>query len=399
MEIKIRLSESFFPLLEAKERYLVLCGGRGSGKSEFAARKLFYRAMKEGGHRFLIMRKIRRTLRESVVRIFQNLLSENKIAFEYLASDRKILFLSPSGKLNELLFEGLDDPEKIKSIKGITGIWIEEATEFSRDDFIVTDLCLREPGPGYHQTILTFNPDEARAPWLKEMFFSGKRKDAVVHVSTIEDNPIRKVREAYREQLEKLRTVDESLWKIYRLGEWARLAGQIFSWDVAELPQMAFDEIFWGGDFGYSIDPAAVVKIYRRADEFWIEEKLYQTGLTNQQLGQLLHEQGCRQPIYFDSAEPKSIQELCLMGLDARPSEKGPDSVRSGIDFLRSKKIHIVSGSTNLQKEVSGYVWRKDRSGMTINEPVQFNNHLISATRYAITTHCRQQTMPDVAFI
>ncbi len=60
------------------------------------------------------------------------------------------------------------------------------------------------------------------------------------------------------------------------LGEVERLAGQIFSWDVAELPQMAFDEIFWGGDFGYSIDPAAVVKIYRRADEFWIEEKLYQ---------------------------------------------------------------------------------------------------------------------------
>lgn len=397
--MELIISKPFQPLLDDPHRYLVLCGGRGSGKSEFAARKLFYRAMKEGGHRFLVMRKIRRTLKESVIRIFETLLAENKVAFEYYSSDRKIIFLSPDGKRNELLFEGLDDPEKIKSIKGITGIWIEEATEFSRDDFLVADLCLREPGPGYHQTILTFNPDEARAAWLKQMFFDEKRKDATVHVSTIDDNPIRQVREAYREQLEKLKLIDEALWKIYRLGQWAHLAGQIFSWDVVELPEMGFDEVFWGGDFGYSVDPAAVVKVYRRADEFWVEEKLYQTGLTNQQLGQALIEMGCREPIYFDAAEPKSIRELCLMGIDARPSEKGPDSVRAGIDFLRTKKIHIVSGSVNLQKEVSSYVWRKDKSGNPLNEPVQFNDHLISAVRYAITTHCRVDNIPDVAFI
>jgi phage terminase large subunit len=87
------------------------------------------------------------------------------------------------------------------------------------------------------------------------------------------------------------------------------------------------------------------------------------------------------------------------MGIDARPSEKGPDSVRAGIDFLRAKKIHIVSGSVNLQKEVSSYVWRKDKSGNPLNEPVQFNDHLISAVRYAITTHCRIDNIPDVAFI
>lgn len=397
--MELLLSKSFFPLLDDQSRYLVLCGGRGSGKSEFAARKVLYRCLKEGSHRFLIMRKIRRTLRESVIRLFEELLGSANIPWDYLSTERKIVFLGPKGK-NELLFEGLDDPEKIKSIKGITGIWLEEATEFSRDDFLTIDLCLREPGPGYHQTMLTFNPDESRAAWLKQMFFDTKRDDALVHISTIDDNPIKEVREAYRRQLDSLKEIDQALWKIYRLGEWAQLSGQIFSWDVVPLPEIGFDEVFWGGDFGYSVDPAAVVKVYRRADEFWIEEKLYQTGLTNQALGKALLEMGIKDdPIYFDSAEPKSIAEIQAMGINARPSEKGPDSVRAGIDYLKSKRIHIIQGSVNLMKEVSGYVWRKDKNGNQLNEPVQFNDHLISATRYAIVTHCRNYFEPDIIWV
>ena len=397
--MKFFVSESFAPLLDDQHRYLVLCGGRGSGKSEFAARKIIYRCLKEPGHRFLIMRKIRRTLRESSMRLFESILDNSGLNWRVNLSERKIYLTAPNGT-SELLFEGLDDPEKIKSIKGITGIWIEEATEFSRDDFLTIDLCLREPGPGYHQVILSFNPDESRAAWLKQMFFDTQNPDARVHVSTIDDNPIPEVRAAYRQRLEALKGIDEALWKIYRLGQWATLSGQIFSWDVSPLPELAWDETFWGGDFGYSIDPAAVVKVYRRADEFWVEEKLYRTGFTNQQLGAALLEMGIAdEPIYFDSAEPKSIDELRLMGINARPSEKGPDSVRAGIDFLRSRKIHIVPGSSNLVKEVSGYVWRKDKSGNQLNEPVAFNDHLISAVRYAIVSHCRKFVEPEIIWV
>ena len=166
-------------------------------------------------------------------------------------------------------------------------------------------------------------------------------------------------------------------------------AGQIFHWDEAPLPALSWDEVWYGGDFGYSVDPAAVVKIYRKADEFWLEEILYQKGLTNPMLASAMKSRGVNgQVTYFDAAEPKSIEELRRAGLNIHACDKGPDSVRAGIDFLKSRKIHIVEGSVNLHNEASGYCWRKDKNGDPMPEPVQFKNHLMDAARYGIFTHC-----------
>lgn len=389
--MRILLSRHFFPLLDALERYLVLCGGGGSGKSEFCARKVFYRCQKEGRHRFLIMRKVRRTLADSVIQVMRTLLNENGVDYEYNKSDRKITFDSPAGP-NEILFEGMDDPEKIKSIKGITSIWLEEATEFTRDEFLQIDLRLREPGPGYHQIMLSFNPEEAVAPWLKQDFFGAvPAKNARVDVSTVDHNPIPQIREEYRKQLDALKDKDEAFWKIYRLGLWAAPRGRIFSWPCVPLPVMKFDEIFYGGDFGYSINPAGVVRIYRKAMIFWVEEVLYRTGLTNQALGAAMAEEGVpyEAPSYWDAAEPKSVQELRDMGFNAIESIKGQDSVRASIDFLKALDIRIVQGSINLENEASRYHWREDKQGRPMNEPVKFDDHLISGTRYGIYTHLK----------
>lgn len=394
MKINLLVGESFFPLLEDRSRYLVLCGGRGSGKSEFAARKLLYRALREGRHRFLVMRKVRKTLGDSAVRVVLALLEENKIPYAYNKSERLLSFTGPAGP-SEILFDGLDDPEKIKSIKGITSIWLEETTEFSRDDFLKVDLTLREPGPGYKQMMMTFNPQEVEAPWLKALFFGSEPyPDTTVHRSTIEDNPIAELRADYTRLLDALRHQDEALYKIARLGEWAARTGQIYAWDVQPLPELSFDEIWYGGDFGYSVDPAAVVRIYRKADEFWLEEILYAPGLTNQALADRMAEAGVHRTktIYFDSAEPKSIEELRRAGFYVQPADKGQDSVRSGIDYLKSRKIHIVQGSANLLREHNGYCWRKDKLDRPLPEPVKFEDHLMDAVRYGIFTHCAKPT-------
>jgi phage terminase large subunit len=220
------------------------------------------------------------------------------------------------------------------------------------------------------------------------MFFGAvPHPDSFVHRSTIEDNPIAEVREGYISVLDSLKDQDEALYKIARLGEWAARAGQIFSWDVVPLPEQAFDEVWDGGDFGYSIDPAAALRIYRRADEFWLEELLYETGLTNQDLGARMKELGSRLS-YWDSAEPKSIEELKRMGLRARPALKGEDSVRASIDFIKSKKVHIVQGSHNLLREHNTYCWRKDKAGNPLPEPVSYDDHLMAAARYGIYSHC-----------
>ncbi len=389
---EIVLSDSFFPLLEDRHRYLVLCGGRGSGKSEFAVRKIFFRCMAEGGHRFLVLRKIRDTVKRSVIETMRRLLNEQAVAFDYNKTDRIFSFASPSGKPNEILFDGLDEPEKIKSIKGITGVWMEEATEFGLDDFRTVDLSLREPGPAYHQIIMTFNPLEAEGPWLKTMFFNeaAPAADACVHRSTIEDNPDPFMRSEYLKTLEALKEQDPTLYAMWRHGEWAIPRGQIYQWKVDPLPPR-YDETFYGLDFGYSVNPSALIRIYRLADEFWVEEVIYQTGLTNRALAVLMREAnvGKYDPIYADAASPMSIDEIADLGFNVIPCEKGPDSVRAGIGYLKAQKIHVVPGSTNIIKESGTYKWREDKNGYPLPEPVKFNDHALDAIRYAITTHMK----------
>lgn len=401
--MKITVSKSFFPLFDISALYLVMVGGAGSGKSEFAGRKIFYRSMKERGakHRFLILRKVRVTLRESCILLMLSILAENEIPYEHNKSERTITFYNPWGEKVEWLFEGLDDREKIKSIKDITSVWLEEATEFNREDFLQIDLRLRGETKYYKQIMLSFNPDQAQAPWLKEDFFDKPREGVFVHHSTIEDNPIEAVRKEYLKKLEAIG--DDTYYKIYRLGQWALARGIIYNWDVKDLPtDKAWDGIVYGLDFGYSVDPAVLIKIYRKADEYWLEELIYEKGLTNQALA--AKAKTCpgydidTAIIYADSSEPKSIEELCREGILVKPAVKGPDSVRTGIDFMKSRKVHVVTGSNNLLDETRHYKWKEDKNGNTLPEPVDFNNHGVDAARYGVVTDY-YEGMGDVDFI
>lgn len=189
------------------------------------------------------------------------------------------------------------------------------------------------------------------------------------------------------------RDLDEQSFRQEYEASFEHFAGQIFHWDERALPSNGWrwDEIFYGGDFGYSVNPSVLVKIYRKADEFWVEEKVYQPGLTNQQLGALVLGAGVKRfdPIYFDSSEPKSIEELCQCGLNVLPSAKGPDSVRAGIDFLKARKIYIVKGSRHISDEMRSYCWKTDKNGLDLPEPVKDKDHAMDAIRYAIHTHMK----------
>ncbi len=384
-EPALLLSAGFLPSLNSRRRYLVECGGKGSGKSEFAARKLYLRAKREGRHRILILRKIRRDCKKSVVQVMLTLLRDVGEPYEFNRSDLEIRIRANDGSVCHFIFEGLDEKERIKSIKGITAVWVEEATEFTEEEFLEIDLAFREPGPAYHQIILTFNPVEALAPWLKERFFVKGDPRAKCHRSTVEDNPVRSIREEYAKLLDSIK--DETIRKIYRLGEWAISRGRVYDWDVVDLPaDFNPDEVGYGNDFGYSVNPAAVMRIYRKADEFWVEEVVYEGGLTNQDLGERMRDEGIKpdDPVWCDAAEPKSIEELSRLGFNVFPCEKGPDSVRKGVDLVRSKKVHVVRGSVNIEKEMATYNWRTDSHGNPLPEPNKFFNHAMDAIRYGI---------------
>ena len=393
-EMELLVSNSFFPLLEDEHRYLVMAGGKGSGKSEFAARKVFFRCMVEGGHRFLILRKVRNTVYGSTLRVMEMLLREQNVDYHHDKTHNILSFPSSQGFMNEILFDGLDEWQKIKSIKGLTSIWMEEATEFTEAEFREIDLALRDPSAFYKQIMLTFNPDESLAPWLKKRFFPDDPlladARALTHSSTIEDNPVDEMRVEYLAQLDAI--VDKTTKDIYRFGIWARPKGQIYHWPVVPCAPANPDEIIYGIDFGYSVNPATLIRIYRKADEFYLEELIYETKLTNQDLGMKMGNRGVRplDYVYADSAEPKSIDEIKLMGFNVIPSQKGADSVRAGIDYVMSQKVSIIEGSSNIVKEVSTYKWKEDKNGDPLPEPVKFNDHTLDPTRYAIVTHMKR---------
>ena len=215
-------NETFFPLYMDESRYLVLMGGGGSGKSIFAGRKIIERASSECGHRFLIVRKVARTLRESCFRQLTDQLRELGIKFTANQSDMTIRLANGS----ELIFSGLDNVEKLKSIYNVTGIWIEEASELLEEDFNQLDIRLRGESSHYKQIILTFNPISA-LHWLKRRFFDRDDPRARVHRSAYRDN--RFLDKSAAETLESFRESDPYYYQVYCLGEWGVTGRTIFN--------------------------------------------------------------------------------------------------------------------------------------------------------------------------
>jgi len=399
--IGIILSASFMPLLQNRYRYLFLVGGRGSGKSEFWVRKVFLRCWEEGDHNFVVLRKVRQTAKRSTWAAFKQFLDEEGVAYGENKTDLIIEFASgKTGKKNIVQFGGLDDPKKIKSFKRCTGLVLEELTEFSREDFIGVDLILREETGHYQQIIGSFNPDEAEAPWIKEDYFvgdepvtgPGKEPDSYIHHSTILDNPIKQIRRNYLQRLVKLK--DPTHRAIFLKGIWAKPKGKIFNWDVVPLPEHGFDQIWYGGDFGFKVDEAAAVKIYRRSNEYWIELLLYELGLTDPAMARALKQDprfDPDAPSYWDSAEPKAIKTLRDNKINARPATKGKGSVVTQIDQLVEFDIHIVENELShlFEDEVRRYKWMQDKHGELLRplKPVEVFDHAISATRYGIYTN------------
>ena len=214
------------PLYFDKHRILVLKGGGGSGKSIFAGQKILERVTTEPNHRWLVCRKVAKTLRESC---FQQLkdqayeLYPNEVKFipRGKGSDMYILFENGS----EIIFAGLDDVEKLKSIYNITGVWIEEASEITETDFNQLDIRLRTEFPFYLQMILTFNPISIQH-WLKRRCFDRYDPRVRTHESTYKDN--RFLIPESRETLESFKDTDEYYYQVYCLGMWGTSGRTVF---------------------------------------------------------------------------------------------------------------------------------------------------------------------------
>lgn len=216
-------NETFMPLFADTHRYLVLKGGGGSGKSIFAGRKVLERVTSEPGHRWLVCRKVARTIRESCFKQLIGQCAEHYPHSGYKPNKSDLAITFPNG--SEILFAGLDDVEKLKSIYNITGIWIEECSELLEGDFNQLDIRLRGYTEHYKQIIISFNPVSMQH-WLKKRFFDTPDPRARVHESTYKDN--RFLDDEAKRTLEAFKEKDEYYYTVYCLGMWGVTGKSVF---------------------------------------------------------------------------------------------------------------------------------------------------------------------------
>ncbi|MGB2579340.1 phage terminase large subunit [Elusimicrobium simillimum] len=377
---------------KAAARTVVNVGGARSGKSYALAQLLIMRAQNLQGITVGITRKTMPALKMTAYRLFIDLLKKyglynakkhNKMEHYYMLGGSRVQFFS------------LDDPEKIRSSE-FNYIWMEEATEFTYDDYITLLTRLSAPAAQGHknQIFLTLNPSDAES-WIATKLLAAA--DTQVIHSSYKDNPF--LSKDYVNTLLSLRTADENYYRIFALGQWGQSKSVIYdNYTFVDAPPQT-DDIIWGLDFGFN-NPSALVKVYITDAGLTAEEKLYASGLTNgdliKELARHIPPAERHQTIYADAAEPDRIQEIAQAGFNVKPAHK---AVKQGILSLKAKKLFIVKGSANLTQEIQTYSWKTDLNGVVLEEPVKFNDHTMDALRYAVHTHFSgASAAPEVTF-
>ena len=392
-QLKKTISPAFYPLLTDQKRYLVLWGGAGSGKSVFISQKIILRILKaiEGGYKekFLVLRKTQPAAKRSVAAELKARLDEWGLQALYKFNETQLVFKFPGG--SQIICMGLDDPEKIKSIQGITGVWIEEATEISFDDFTQVNLRLRGIVPRYMQIMISFNPIDFQH-WIKKRFFDENPKpdETTCHHSTYLDNPFDKT---YDNTLDSL--TDSNHITVYKDGKWGQLKGLIYdNYELIKEWPTRFEHHGYGLDFGYSNHPTSLVEVGIRGDEAYLREHIYDKGLTNDDIAgnMAVCLSGDSNPVVADCAEPKSIEEIYRHGFNIHPCKKGKDSIVNGIQRVKQYKLHVHESSINTIKELNAYKWAEDKNGNMLNKPVDAFNHSMDAMRYILTHLVGMQT-------
>ncbi len=282
----------------------------------------------------------------------------------------------------EFAFFGLDYPQKLHGRKQ-DWFWINEVIEVSKKHFDQLEMRTTIGG------VVDYNPSDD-THWVFDL---AKRPDVKVIRSTMLDNPFlpSQITEkilSYEPTDENiaLGTADEYMWEVYGLGNKAKLTGAIFTnWDIVDYIPPEAKLKGMGLDFGYTNDPTSLVELYTMDNEIYLNEVIYERGLTNQDIADKMDNLNVSKGvfIYGDSSEPKSIDEIKRYGFLIEPVLKGRDSINYGIDLLKGYKLHVTRKSMNLESELRKYKWAEDKSGKSLNVPVDAFNHAIDAARYA----------------
>ena len=366
-------------------------GGASSGKSHGVVQKVVKKSLMQWAQprRVLFTRKVAATIKDSIFEDVLSCLSSFGILGHCKVNMTDYRITLPNGAV--FLFKGMDNPEKIKSIKSISDVVMEEASEFNLEDYTQLTLRLREKKHKHRQLFLMFNP-VSKLNWVYKYFFEPKEplKNVTILHSTFEDNKF--LDDAVRENLQNLAARNPAYYRIYALGEFATLDKLVFpNYEKRLLDKNELRHLpsYFGLDFGYINDPSAFihVKIDEKEKKLYIVEEYVKQGMLNDEIAKAIKSLGySKEVITADSAEQKSIAEIARHDISRiRPARKGKDSVMNGIQFLNQFQIIVDERCFKVIEELENYTWKKDKkTGEYHNEPVDSYNHTIDAIRYAV---------------
>lgn len=387
-------SKSHKMLKAGKINELIEKGGRGSAKSSYISIEIVLQLLRHPDCHAVVLRRVGNTLRTSVYAQICWAITElglidkfrcttNPMECTYKITGQKILFF------------GLDDPGKLKSIKlpfGYIGLaWFEELDQFAGPEQVRNvEQSVFRGGP-YSFCFKSFNPPITKDNWANK--YALEEKDGrMVHHSTYLTTPKVWLGPRFLADAEHLKETDERAYRHEYLGEATGTGGSVF--EKLELREItkeeiaSFDRIYQGVDFGWFPDPFAFIRLhYDRAREtIYLLDEMYENKLPNEAAADKIKEK-CYTDAYItcDNAEPKSIADLRACGLPAKEAIKGPGSIDYGMKWLQKRKIVIdIHRTPNAYDEFVHYEYERDKNGDFISGYPDADNHLIDATRYAL---------------
>ena len=390
------VGKSYGSFWNFKGRYRAVKGSRRSKKSKTMALWLITNIIAYPQANALVVRKTYRTLKDSCF-------TELKWAIHRLGADGwwaikespLEMTYKPTGQ--KIYFRGLDDPLKTTSISvevgALTWMWIEEAYEITNEadfDTLAESMLGDLPEGHFKQITLTFNPWSDKT-WIKKRFFDAPDDETFTLTTNYLCNEW--LSEADRKVFEEMRQRNPKRYRVAGLGDWGVSEGLIFenykeeAFDLNAIRAMPGVKSIFGLDFGYVNDPSALFcgLVDTASKTIWVFDEMYGRGMSNERIHEEIARMGyAKERIRADCAEPKSIDRLRELGLTRiRAARKGRDSVRNGIDALQDYRIIVHPRCVNFLTEISCYCWNQDKDGKWLNEPVDDNNHLMDAMRYA----------------
>lgn len=359
-------------IAQLRKRVRIVQGGTSSSKTFSILPLLITHAMQTPYTEISVVSESIPHLKRGAVKDFINIMvmTGNFRDAQFNKSDLKYKFLNGSF----IEFFSADQPDKLRGARRHV-LFVNECNNIDFESY--NQLAIRTRDFIY----LDYNPTQEF--WVHTELMKDPDSDFVI--LTYKDNEaldpaiVKEIEKA--KEKAKTSAYWQNWWKVYGLGQTGSLEGVIFNnWkQIDSIPQDA-QYLGNGLDFGYSNDPTAIVDFYEWNGKIIWDERTYQKGLLNNQIANILKTNNVI--TIAESAEPKSIAEIKLHGVKIVPTEKGPDSIKFGIQLIQDKDFLVTASSLNLIKELRGYTWRTDKTGKSLNVPIDDFNHAIDAARY-----------------